>query len=168
MKQVGESNRVKPLNSYKGKVADELTAKPDRSVHEIVDHLPDGLRYTYCSERADYLTMCERVCQMLTERGNLQLAQRNRWNYPYYKGITTHWRAPDENGTRFEVQLHTIESLEARMLTDRAYARQRDPRTSGEERAKLLDYLYEVADAVPIPYGADVLPSFRNQEGEQQ
>lgn len=167
MKLVGESNRVKPIDRYKAKAADERHAKPDRTIHEILDHIPDCLRYTYCSERTDYLTMCERVCHQLAEIGNQQLVQRNWWNRPYYKGITTHWRSNDEERTLFEVQLHTIESLEARVLTDPAYARLRNSRTSPEERGKLLDFLHRVADAVPIPYGADVLPSFRHHEEDE-
>jgi hypothetical protein len=115
MKQVGESNRVKPI-----------------------EHLED--------------------------RGYRRIVQRNWWDRPYYKGITTHWRAPDEDRTLLEVQFHTIESLEARMLTDRAYARQRDPSSTPEEQVRLLDYLYEVADAVPIPYDVELVPSFRVRE----
>lgn len=164
MKLVGESNRVKAIDRYKRKVADEARAKPGRSVLEILDNIPDCLRYTYCAERTDYVRRCEHVCGQYEDRGFRRVVQRNWWDRPYYKGITTHWRAPDADRMLLEIQFHTVESLEARMLTDRAYVKQRDPRTTAEEQALLLDYVSEIADAVPIPYGVDEVPSFRIRE----
>ena len=47
---------------------------------------------------------------------------KNLWHADQYKGINSQW-CRSETGTRFEMQFHTLESLEAKELTHEAYER---------------------------------------------
>src|ERR1019366_2983926 len=44
---VGLGNRLKAEERFKEKVSDELQGKPDRSIAEITERMPDAIRYTF-------------------------------------------------------------------------------------------------------------------------
>jgi hypothetical protein len=74
------------------------------------------------------------------------------WHTDQYKGVNSQWRSA-ETGTRFEMQFHTPESLEAKELTHEAYERLRRPEseTSQAERNELEDFQTRVNGLVASP-----------------
>ena len=77
---------------------------------------------------------------------------KNLWHADQYKGINSQWLR-SETGTRFEMQFHTPESLEAKELTHEAYERLRRPEaeTSQSERDKLEDFQRRVNTLIATP-----------------
>jgi hypothetical protein len=81
----------------------------------------------------------------------VELAVRNCWPAPTWKGISTSWQeAP--TGQLFEVQFHTPESLAAREATYPAYQRLRDPATPDAERGAIMAALREAYAGEPASH----------------
>jgi hypothetical protein len=129
------------------------SSSPDASVTEIVQQIPDAIRYTFCFSMADYTAGYNDVMERLEERGYHIYKSRNFWASPEYKGINTGWVTSE--GQRFEVQFHTPESFHAKHdVTHEAYERIRDPATTAHERRDLSVFQREVSSSVPVPKGA--------------
>jgi hypothetical protein len=146
---------------FKEKVAEELRAKPERSISEIAERMPDAIRYTYQFDTTNYRNGYWHACRLLQQRGNELLLSRNSWDDPEYKGINTRWLSQD--GQVFEVQFHTAESFEAKQLTHKAYERLRSKSTGPEERPALEEFQSRVSSFIPIPDGATSIPDYRRE-----
>ena len=82
----------------------------------------------------------------------MKVELRNTWDNDQYKGINTRWREP-KSGVLFEVQFHTLASLEAKELSYKAYERIRGT-VQDDERAELRQFQRRVNSMIPIPPGA--------------
>jgi hypothetical protein len=123
---------------------------PDATVAEIVQQIPDAIRYTFCFSVTDYTRGCFDIRERLEERGYHMYKCRNSWTDPEYKGVNTRWVTP--GGQRFEVQLHTPESFHAKHeVTHEAYERIRDPSTTANERRDLSIFQREVSSRILVP-----------------
>jgi hypothetical protein len=149
--------RLKDADRIKEKVADKLIAEPDRSPAEIVQAIPDAIRYTFCFQAETYVSGFENIKGKLEASGYEMYYIKNYWLNSEYKGVNSRWITAE--GQRFEVQFHTAESFHAKHeVTHPAYERIRDSRTSGHERGELRGFQCEVSRFIPVPVGAcDIL-----------
>lgn|ERR1022692_2995645 len=160
---VGLENCLKGHDRFKEKVSEEIRAKPGRSIAQIGDYVPDGLRYTYQFNSDRYVDGYWDVYQRLQQSGYAVEFIRNSWDSTQYKGINTRWRTPA--GQLHEVQFHTPESFSTKELTHDAYERIRSPATTSDlERAELHDFQSEATAQVPVPEGASAIPDYRKKE----
>jgi hypothetical protein len=159
---VGLEYRLKGEDRFKEKVAEEVRAKPERSIREVADRIPDAVRYTYQLERDRYVDGYWEVRGQLEQQGHELMLSRNSWGSPEYKGINTRWRT--EEGQLFEVQFHTPESFEAKQLTHEAYERLRSGKEPDAERPYLEAFQAEVCAALPIPDDVLSIPDYRKKE----
>jgi hypothetical protein len=133
------------------KVSEVLeTSSPDATACEIVQQIPDAIRYTFCLSASDYTAGCRDIRDRLESCGYEMYNLKNSWADPEYKGINTRWVTPE--GHRFEVQFHTRESFHAKHhVTHEAYERLRNPLTSSAERSELSAFQREVSSWIPAP-----------------
>ncbi len=161
---VGLRFRLKGDERFKEKVADELRAKPERSIGTISENMPDAMRYTYQFEDDRYTSGYWETHRRLVEQGYSLDFRRNSWESSQYKGLNTRWRTPD--GQLFEIQFHTPESFAAKQLTHEAYERIRSPEASDRERDDLYAFQAEVSAHIPLPDGALTIPDYREERRE--
>jgi hypothetical protein len=158
----GFEYRLKGSDRIKEKVADKLAAEPDRSLAEVVQAMPDAIRYTYCFDTDDYASGYSDVKGKLEASGYEMYYGKNFWLDSEYKGINSRWITP--GGQRFEIQFHTPESFHAKHeVTHRAYERIRDPRTSEHERGELREFQREVSRLIPVPEGIRAIPDYKKE-----
>jgi hypothetical protein len=154
--------RLKGADRIKEKVADKLGAEPDRSPAEIVQEMPDAIRYTYLFDTGNYTSGFIDIKSKLEASGYEMYYTKNYWSNSEYKGLNSRWITPE--GQRFEVQFHTVESFHAKHeVTHSAYERIRDPRTSEHERSELRSFQRQVARWVPVPGGAQEIPDYKKE-----
>jgi hypothetical protein len=156
---VGLKFSLKGEERFKEKVSDELRAKPDRSIAEITERMPDAIRYSFQLDADRYLAGYWNLREHLELSGSELLMSRNSWDSPDYKGVNTRWLGPD--GQVFEVQFHTPESYQAKQLTHTAYERLRTGIAPGAERPELENFQQEVSARIPVPDGSTEIPDYR-------
>jgi hypothetical protein len=161
---VGLEHRLKGIERFKEKVADEWRAMPDRSVSEIAGQAHDAVRYTYQLAMDRYVDGYWSLCGRVKEAGYELESSHNFWSDTQYKGINTRWRT--EQGQLFELQFHTPESFEAKQLTHEAYERIRlpPPTISSAERKELRAFQTEVSTQITAPSGATDVPDYSKIE----
>ena len=119
-----------------------------RTAEKALAAIGDMVRYTF-EYSSDRYTECVRAdIERLWREGHVELAVRNCWTCPTWKGISTSWQEP-ASGQLFEVQFHTPESLAAREATYPAYQRLCDPGTPDAERGAIMASLREVYAGEP-------------------
>jgi hypothetical protein len=158
---VGLGNRFKGEERFKEKVSDELQGKPDRSIAEITERMPDAIRYTFQLDADRYAAGYWNIRDRLELSGSEHIMSRNSWDDPEYKGVNTRWLSPE--GQVFEVQFHTPESYQAKQLTHTAYERLRTGPAPGAERPELEAFQEDVSARIPTPQGALAIPNFRRK-----
>src|SRR5450759_1034901 len=158
---VGLGNRLKGEERFKEKVSDELQGKPDRSIAEITERMPDAIRYTFQLDADRYAAGYWNIRDRLELIGSEHIMSRNSWDDPEYKGVNTRWLSPE--GQVFEVQFHTPESYQAKQLTHTAYERLRTGPAPGAERPELEAFQEDVSTRIPTPQGALAIPNFRRK-----
>jgi hypothetical protein len=161
-KLTGLEFRCKGEERLKEKVAEVIRDNPDSLPHEVVQIIPDSIRYTFCLRSDDYTAGCRDIKERLESRGYQMYLSKNSWEDSEYKGINTRWVTPE--GQRFEVQFHNPESYHAKQeVTHKAYERIRNPLTSKAELKELKSFQHEVSSWIPVPEGATSIPSFRRK-----
>ncbi|MES9538311.1 hypothetical protein [Actinomadura sp. NPDC000600] len=161
VKLVGLEYRLKGEERFKEKVAEKLAAELRKSPTEAAESISDGLRYTYQIPVDSYTQGYRQIVGGLKGDGHEMVFCRNSWGASEYKGVNTRWRTP--SGQLFEVQFHTPESFEAKQLTHKAYERQRNPLTGGQERVKLKAFQREVSAGIPIPADVGDIANYRKE-----
>jgi hypothetical protein len=159
----GFGNRLKGDGRLKEKVAEGLqTIGPDARSEEILQQVPDAIRYTFCLRPETYSRGCYDIKERLESLGYELYESRNSWAAAEYKGINTRWVTGE--GQRFEVQIHTPESFHAKQyVTHDAYERIRNPLTSDAERRELEAFQCEVSSRIEVPEGATDIPHFKKE-----
>ncbi len=129
----GLKHMLKGEDRLKEKIADRLTAKPGRTVQDVIGAISDPVRFTFTYSPQRYAEgVLADVDRLKAERFEL-IKLKNLWTDEQYKGVNSQWRRP-ETGLRIEVQFHTPESLEAKELTHGAYERIRSSASPTERR----------------------------------
>jgi hypothetical protein len=159
----GFEHRLKGKDRLKEKVAEGLAAiGPDAKPEEILEQVPDAIRYTFCLRPETYTRGYLDIKERLENRGYEIYQCKNSWDDAEYKGVNTRWVTPQ--GQRFEVQFHTPESFHAKQyVTHSAYERIRNPLTSDKERAELEAFQREVSSWIQIPNGSTDIPDFKKE-----
>lgn len=154
--------RLKGEERLKEKVAEVIRDNPDAPSDEVVQAIPDTIRYTFSTQKDTYTAAYWDIKERLESHGYEMYQSNNSWDKPEYKGVNTRWITPE--GQRFEVQFHTPESHHAKQeITHQAYERIRNPLTSKAELQALKSFQQEVSSWVPVPQGATDIPSFRKK-----
>ena len=156
----GLEHRVKDDDRIKEKIAEMLKRMPDRTVGEVVQALPDIIRYTFCFRSDNYTAGYWDIKGRMEDQGYSMIYSKNHWHDdPQYKGINTRWVTAE--GQRFEVQFHTEESFYAKQhITHKSYERLRSPLTQDDERQELRSFQGEVCSWIPVPERATAIPNY--------
>ena len=153
----GFDHRIKGDDRLKEKIAEQVTAEPDKPCALILQKIPDALRYTYCFDPDNYTKGYYDIKTRLENLGYEMYQSTNYWTDPEYKGINTRWVT--QRGQRFELQFHTPESFHAKeYVTHKAYERLRTTQITAEERLELEDFQREVSSHIRVPDGATDIP----------
>lgn len=158
---VGLENNLKGEDRFREKVAVEHTDKPGTPIEQLVNEIPDAIRYTLQSDCTTYVPAYWEARQELESRGFELTLSRNRWGSEEYKGINTRWVSAE--GQVFEVQFHTPESFQAKELTHPAYERLRTDNDGGPERPELEKFQQRVSSCIPIPEGVNLIPDYEKE-----
>jgi hypothetical protein len=154
----GLEHMVKGEDRLKEKLADELFGK-NKTVKEALGEVPDAIRFTLCYDYGRYAEgVLADVDRLKAERFEL-IKLKNLWSDNQYKGINSQWRRL-ETGSRFEMQFHTPESLEAKELTHQAYERIRGSDATPAERREARAFQRQVNALLPIPVGTDRIKDY--------
>jgi hypothetical protein len=156
---------IKGEDRLKEKLADAWHGRPGLSVGQILSLIPDAVRSTLTYSPDRYAEGVLADVDRLKSEGFELIKLKNLWHADQYKGVNSQWRST-ETGTRFEMQFHTPESLEAKELTHEAYERIRantalpvDQQNLAEER-DLESFQRRVNTQVAIPSGTDRIKDF--------
>lgn len=124
---------------------------------QAADNLSDLVRYTQACTTDNMADQFEHTRRALESKGYKCLKVKNSWDsYSEerpYRGINTVFQAPD--GTRFELQFHTAESLFRKEFQHGLYEEQRDPRTPESRKAELGRQMYGYASRMQKPKGVE-------------
>jgi len=143
----GDAGMARREARIMARLAEDARVK-GRSADKALAAIGDMVRYTF-EYPADRYTECVRSdIERLWREGHVELAVRNCWTCPTWKGISTSWQEP-ATGQLFEVQFHTPQSLAAREATYPAYQRLCDPGTPDAERGAITASLREVYAGEP-------------------
>jgi hypothetical protein len=134
-----------------------------RTPGESLESMADLVRYTFEYPADQYNEGLRADIERLWCEGHIELAVRNYWTTPFWKGISTSWQEPS-TGQLFEVQFHTPESRAARDQTYPDYLRLRSPATSDRERAQIMARLADVWAGTP----AACAPAAEKERAERQ
>jgi hypothetical protein len=115
---------VKGEDRLKEKLADAWHARPGLTARQVLGMIPDAVRSTLTYSAEHYAEGVLADVDRLKAGGFELIKLKNLWHADQYKGINSQWFR-SETGTRFEMQFHTPESLEAKELTHEAYERLR-------------------------------------------
>jgi hypothetical protein len=154
----GLEHMVKGEDRLKEKLADELLGK-DKTVREALNEVPDGVRFTLRYNPGRYAEGVLADVGRLKAEGFELIKLKNLWTDSQYKGINSQWCRP-ETGSRFEMQFHTPESLEAKELTHQAYEGIRGPDTTPAERREARAFQRRVNDFLLAPPGTDRIKDY--------
>jgi len=150
---VGLDYRLKSEDSFKRKLATSIIENPDLTMSEHLADMKDSVRYTMRVDQ-DYGGGVQHAVDTLQAQGYEPVKFKNTWGGDGYQGINSMWRDPS-TGQVFEVQFHTAESFDAKMVTHDLYEQARLPGVSEAERARLNEQQAEIFRNVPIPPGAE-------------
>jgi hypothetical protein len=154
--------RLKGAGRLMEKALEALESQPDSTPEEVVSHIPDAIRYTFCFEQRSYVTGYWDIKDRLESSGYEMYQSKNSWSDAEYKGINTRWVTPE--GQRFEVQFHTQESFHAKHeVTHHAYERLRNTQTSRAERLDLKAFQRDVSSWIPVPGRVMEIPDYRRE-----
>jgi len=134
-----------------------------RTPGEALATMADLVRYTFEYPADGYTDGVHADIERLWREGYRELAVRNYWTSPFWKGIASTWREPG-SGQLFEVQFHTPESRAARDQTYPDYLRLRSPASSDAERGALMARLRDHYAGAPAA-GA---PAAEKERAERQ
>ena len=140
---VGKEFRTKSLSSTKRKV---LMGNQYNSCKE----LNDLIRYTAITNNQDFSKDSKKLLQELSKDNEI-LAKDLKWDSPYeYKGF--HIKLQDkETGSKWELQIHTEESFNAKTEAHVLYEKERHPDTPVREKRRIHEEQEDIFEKVPEP-----------------
>jgi hypothetical protein len=154
----GLEHMVKGEDRLKEKLADELFGK-NKIVRQALNEVPDAVRFTLRYDSGRYADGVLADVERLKVEGFELIKLKNLWDSNQYKGVNSQWRTPD-TGSRFEMQFHTFESLEAKELTHEAYERIRGSTVTTAERREARVFQHRVNAVLCTPPGSDRIKDY--------
>ena len=160
-----EKYALKSPDRFKEKLAKLISDEPDCDTQELASRINDGIRYTFCYADDRYSSGVMEVLEAMTTAGFELYERKNAWadHAKSYKGVNSTWLDPD-SGLRFEVQVHTRASWEAKQESHREYEIIESLRATPEEKMKARDRQDRVFAEVPVPPNARHIPSYRRED----
>ncbi|MEU5859942.1 hypothetical protein ABZ815_02125 [Nonomuraea sp. NPDC047529] len=142
---------------FKEKLAKLIKVSPTRTPEDLVSNkIHDGIRYSFTFSNDRYVKSVADIKTAMERQGFKLVQQKPSWGeHGKYKGVNTRWRGPD--GQLFELQMHTPSSLWAKKVTHEIYEYKRHLMPEGLKR--LEKYEEQIFEAVPVPPGADRIPT---------
>ena len=129
------------------------------SYREAAESIHDIVRYTQLATPDTLVWNYLLTKEKLEEKGYRFVRVKNTWKtYTLkapYRGVNVQVESP--SGIIFELQFHTSESLVTKMVEHINYEIRRDPRTSQQEKAKLLKESYRLYDRLAEPDGIEMI-----------
>ncbi len=110
-----EQSALLDPDTFKLRFADMLRRYPDRTADRLARRVPGAISYSFIFEAEHYSAGIWTVQDALSAAGFQLLARRNDWNNPTNRCVATMWHDP-ANDLPFQVQFHTMASLEAQQL----------------------------------------------------
>lgn len=106
---------------------------------------------------------CQKTMDKLREKGYNISGLENTWiSDRAYKGINIDVISPE--GQKFELQIHSKESMEVKNACHILYEKQRQyPKTSVEYK-HLEEQMKEISNKIPIPSGIDAIKTFKGDK----
>ena len=146
---------LKDPESFKRKFASTLDESPTRDLGPALADMKDSVRYTLKlpGEGSAYSDGVNSVVDRFHSAGFENVKFKNSWGSPAYQGINSFWRDP-QSGRVFEMQFHTQESFDAKMVTHGLYEEARLPGVDDARFQELEDQQNQIFGAVPRPSGA--------------
>lgn len=146
---------LKSEDSFKRKLATELAESDTRDLDDAFGDMKDSVRYTlqFPSEGSAYTDGVNTAISRFQDAGFESVKFKNTWGGAGYQGINSFWRDP-QTGHVFEMQFHTQESFDAKMVTHELYEEARIPGVSEARIDELEAEQNQIFGAVPRPVGA--------------
>lgn len=146
---------LKSADSFKRKLATDLSESLTRDLDSAFAEMKDSVRYTLKlpGEGAAYTDGVNTAISRLQDAGFENVKFKNAWGKVGYQGINTFWRDP-QTGHVFEMQFHTQESFDAKMVTHDLYEQARIPGVPDARAKELKAAQDQIFGAVPRPIGA--------------
>ena len=170
-KLAGLDHMIKGEDRLKEKLADAWQARPGLSAAQVLSLVPDAVRSTLTYSPERYAEGVLADIGRLKAEGFELMKLKNLWHADQYRGINSQWYS-SETGTRFEMQFHTPESLEAKELTHQAYERIRASTVLPAEEQDLTEesdlenFQRRVNDCVDVPTGTDRIKDFPEERND--
>jgi hypothetical protein len=120
---------LKSPESFKRKLATQLDGMPERDVDGALRRMKDSVRYTMKLPGDGYANGVNAAVDRFKAAGYENVQFKNSWGSGAYQGINSFWR-DSETGHTFEMQFHTQESFDAKMVTHGLYEESRLPGVS--------------------------------------
>lgn len=151
---VGKEFRTKSLSSTKRKV---LMGNKYKSCKE----LNDLVRYTAITTNHNFSKDSKKLIEELSKDNNI-ISTDLKWDSPYeYKGF--HIKLQDkESGTKWELQIHTDESFQAKTEAHVLYEKERHPDTPMSERRAIHEQQEDIFQKVTEPNLSELKEFLKN------
>ena len=125
----------------------------DDSYEAAVDRLSDLVRYTQACTPDNLVSNAEATMKALEEKGYKPIKVKNSWETfsqkNPYRGVNCVFESPD--GTRFELQFHTAESLVGKEVQHGWYEESRTPGIDPKRKAELDERMYNNMASMTAP-----------------
>jgi len=149
---------------FKARFAAMLARYPDRTPELLARRIPGAISYSFIFDDDRYSPGIWMVQDVLSARGFQLLVRRNDWNSPVNRCVATMWH-DHSSGLPFEVQFHTVASLEAQQLARSSASLISDPRMPSAEAKSLRSGLASAWAALPAPPGQDEIAPYHREAG---
>ena len=138
------------------RIADKIAGdmKSDGLTYQqAVDSIGDIVRYTMACTPENLVDNFLKTKTALEGRGYETVKVKNTWEtyseQRPYRGVNCNFKTGD--GTTFEIQFHTAESLVGKEVQHGWYEEQRSPRTPESKKAELSARMYENMSGMEAP-----------------
>ena len=146
--------RLKALKSLVRKILDEKDTEHGGDAQKAAESMSDVIRYTTAFDPEEYVSGVKGMVEELQAAG-YKLRIKNYWKGDDpYQGINIAAIAPD--GTKFELQFHTPQSVEDKEEIHKLYETYRESKDNAERR-RLYDEMVVMANKIGVPYPPDEL-----------
>ena len=142
----GLEYKFKTIESIKRKIKLKY---PGQTYQEIKASFEDALRYTAVIPRENYFSAFKKILTKLVTKTFKVKSIKNTWlKGDIYSGLHIIF----EGEVNFELQLHTIESFNAKQEIHEEYEKYRNKSTPVNEKCQLFKKMKEVWDKVNVPF----------------
>lgn len=147
---------VKTASSVKSKI-DRKTDKAikaglaPKTDTEYVEETGDLIRYTQIVDHDDMAKAVKQTVYLLTAKGYIVEKLDNKYLNKNGRYKAVHLDITNPNGIRFEMQVHSPETLAANRATHTMYEEWRKPETPQARKDELYTEIKAVYDALPLP-----------------